>query len=293
MRMYINVRKHLVWCHNCGFSGSIINLIQDTQGVSYYEAVKIFRERADIQLLPASIKEEILSRLLSDVDISDLLASKESVPVPEESMLLSESSTLLARNCKKYLRTRHIHEEQILEHKLMYSYSGRYKNRLIVPMYELNQLKFWVARSIITGDRFKELSPDGDSSKYYEKGEVIFNIDVASMISGEVVLTEGYFDACMFQTSGASILGSHLTSQQHDLLLKYKPYINKLYIALDEDANKKSIDIAVQLSSDFPVFFCDIKDDPNKMGVRACRRAKRNATEYTTTSRLNRLFGRR
>ena len=108
--------------------------------------------------------------------------------------------------------------------------SGEYKNRIIIPIREFNEPKFFVGRAISSTSKLKEKSPSNESYQI-SKSQVIFNIDNASSIFNSVVLSEGIFDALSFGDVGCSLLGKRLSDDQLAILLDYKEYLtNGVYI---------------------------------------------------------------
>lgn len=288
-RFFVNVYTHLVWCHNCEYGVTLVKLLADLTGVSYREAYKIYKEHEGITHMPTSVKDEVFGVLCTN---NNAEIEKSAVPLPDYFSSLSGNKSHLGKLCRRYLHNRGVTDRQIDFHKFGFCYDGQYSGRVILPISIRKQIRFWVARSINKEEKFqKELSPSVLSYQY-GKTEVIFNLDQPAILYNYVVLTEGFFDALTFGDEGAGLLGKTLYDDQVALLLSYKDELsNGIYIALDEDAWRQSLDVAdVLFKAGFQTFLCKIRDDPNALGREGCIRAKKNAIEYSPLYRVKGLF---
>ena len=262
-RLYISLTTGQVYCHNCQFKGTVVNLIQYIEGISYHSAWERFNEIKGNIVLPESIKNDLEHRFFAK-NIPEI--HKRSVPLPEEFQLLSESNNFVAQRAKKYLYRRGITEQQIKKYHMGICATGQYANRIIIPIYQQKELKFWVARAMSSEAKLKERSP---SNLFYQygKSEVIFNLDNAVNTYHSAVISEGIFDALSWGNIGISLLGKILYDVQLNLLLEYKNQLTEgLYIALDADAEKDAMSMAGVLSEFFSVKMIHIPsefDDPN------------------------------
>lgn len=295
-RMYVNLETGKVYCHNCGYKGNIISLIQYVEGVSFSRANDIFKDIRGNLSLPENISKNLLENVFAEDLRKDLL--KRAIPLPEEFSLLNPQKTNIAtRRAVKYLHSRKITDKQIIEHKMGFCMSGEYKNRVIIPITENGDLKFWVARAISSDVKMKEKSPS-DEDYQISKSEVIFNIDRASKKYHTAVICEGIFDALAFGDVGVSLLGKSLYQEQLNILLDYRALLtNGLYISLDWDAKDKATEMAEKLSEYFDVKIINIPkegDDPNnylqKHGRKAMWKLIEDAEDYGEFSSIKRLF---
>lgn len=295
-RMYVNLETGKVYCHNCGYKGNIISLIQYVEGVSFSRANDIFKDIRGNLSLPENISKNLLENVFAEDLRKDLL--KRAIPLPEEFSLLNPQKTNIAtRRAVKYLHSRKVTDKQIIEHKMGFCMSGEYKNRVIIPITENGDLKFWVARAISSDVKMKEKSPS-DEDYQISKSEVIFNIDRASKKYHTAVICEGIFDALAFGDVGVSLLGKSLYQEQFNILLDYRALLtNGLYISLDWDAKDKATEMAEKLSEYFDVKIINIPkegDDPNnylqKYGRKAMWKLIEDAEDYGEFSSITRLF---
>lgn len=261
-RMYINTVSGLVYCHNCQYKGNIVRLVADV------EHIPVFMARQKIQSAAESPVEGSLSEYLLTKHIyaTPYTITKRSVKLPEEFKLLHNSSSCVANQAKRYLYKRGITAQQIESHGMGYCTSGEYDQRVIIPIVQEDQMKFWVARRFNTTVYPKEKSPH---SEFYQwkKSEVIFNLDTAVKTYNSLVICEGIFDALSWGNIGVALLGKTLYEPQLVSLLQYRDLITDgVYVCLDADATESTIKLATELSQYFETYVITIPeefDDPN------------------------------
>lgn len=295
-RMYVNLESGLVYCHNCGYKTNIIGLIQYVEGISFSRASAIFKDVKGNLMLPENISKDLVSNMFAEDLRKDL--SKRAIPLPKEYAPLNPRKTnIMTRRAIKYLNSRKITNKQIVDHKMGFCMSGEYKNRVIIPITENGELRFWVARAISPDVKMKEKSPS-DADYQISKSEVIFNIDRAAKKYHAAVISEGIFDSLSWGDIGISLLGKSLYQEQLNILLDYRELLTDgLYIALDWDARDKATEMAEKLSEYFDVKMINIPkedDDPNnylqKHGKKAMWKLIESAEEYGEFSSVKRLL---
>jgi DNA primase len=299
-RMYVNLSTHLVYCHNCNFSATFVKFIEELEGISYNAAVERYKEVKGSAYIP----EDVLMELHNNLFIGDVShnITKRAIPLPEEyvEMNFDNSRNPVMRNAIKYLMKRKISIRQMKQHGFGICTTGEYANRIIIPIKEFDDVKFFVARAIgSTVKGLKEKSPSNESYQI-SKSQVLFNIDHASAIFGSCVLSEGIFDALSFGDIGVSMLGKRMSDDQLAIILDYKEYLkNGVYIALDWDARKNALELAHQLYEYLPVYLIEMPKgnlekgfDPNdymrKFGKKAMYDLIDNAQEYDFSYHLKR-----
>ena len=123
-RLYINLDTGALYCHNCQFKGTIANLVQFTEGISYDEAKnKLNQIKTDIP-----ISTNLVQMLNQKFVIPEFKYDKRSISLPEEYQLLMSSQSIMAKQAIQYLYSRKITKNQILKHKMGICLSGEYKN---------------------------------------------------------------------------------------------------------------------------------------------------------------------
>lgn len=294
-RMYVNLNSHLVVCHNCGYSSNFIQFIMDLEGCNFVKAKERYTEIKGTSYIPEDICHFISQNLLS-LQMSTIMLKKRPIPLPDEYTVLSKSArNPIAKMTLNYLtKERGLSIQQIQDNKIGYCTSGQYHHRAIIPIYNNDDLQFWVARAITSTASRKELSPPNEPYEI-SKSEVIFNIHKSSLIHNSLVLSEGIFDALSYGTIGASLLGKRLSSEQFSVLMKYKSYLDCVYISLDNDAYKNATQIADVLCKHIPVKLINLSGgDPNDLLRKYGRKYLFNlidtAEEYDLSNKLQRKF---
>ncbi len=296
LRCFVNLENGKVYCHNCGWSTNIVGLIQYIEGISWSRANLIFKDIKGNFSLPERIsKEQFELMFLGDIR-GDL--NKRPIPLPEEYILLNpDSVNLVMKRAVKYLNKRGISNYQIRKHKFGFCMSGIYKNRVIIPITEGNDLKFWIARAISPSEYLKEKSPSNEDYQI-SKSEVIFNVEHAARKYHSIVISEGIFDALSWGDIGVSLLGKTLYQEQLNILLDYRELLTgEVFIALDYDAYDKATEMAEVLSEYFSVSIVNIPeeyDDPNnvllKKGKKYMAKLLEEAESYSEFSSIHRLL---
>lgn len=262
-RMYVNLSTGKVYCHNCGYSSDLTGLIQLVTGENYGKSLLILKDIQGNTFLPENVNEHLLSRMF----IGSIEPVKRGISLPDEYIPLNPYKTNLStKRAIRYLHSRGITDKQIVKHNFGFCIDGDYKNRIIIPIYMNEELRFWVARATNSVEKLKEKSPHNEDYQI-SKSEVIFNLDNAVRLNQSIVISEGIFDALSWGSIGISLLGKSLYKEQLNHILDYKDKITQgVYIALDYDAKKEAVNIAKQLSEYFDTFIVKIPkhlDDPN------------------------------
>lgn len=300
-RMYVNTESHMVHCFNCDYSSSFIQFIMDIEKISYSRAVERYKDIKETAYIP----DDILKELHKNIFIGDIEHSitKRPIPLPEEFIQLNFKTTnpTMKRAIRYLVKERGITIRQMKQHGFGICLSGEYKNRVIIPIKEFDETKFFVGRAISKNEKLKEKSPTNESYQI-SKSQVLFNIDRASAIFGKCVISEGIFDALSFGDIGVSALGKRMSDEQIAILLDYKDYLKDgVYLALDWDARKNATDLAKELYKYMPVHMINMPKgdmenglDPNEYFLRYGRKAMYklidNAEEYGFSNFLKRKF---
>ena len=129
--------------------------------------------------------------------------------------------------------------------------TGRWKFRIIIPIYYKGRLVSWTARSILSKDELKQLDIPRYKNLSIEESvinpkDIFFNLDNCTKDS--VVLTEGSFDVMRFGDNFICSLGTQLTQAQIRLLSER---FNKVYIMFDNEpeAQEKARKFGMQIAS--------------------------------------------
>jgi DNA primase len=163
---------------------------------------------------------------------------KQRIDLPEEFKTLSGKASILQRRARTYLKKRGVTPEDILKWRIGYIGSGDFSERIVFPSFNTEgYCNFFTARA------YAKKWPNylnGPGNK-----DIIFN-DLFVDWTQPVTLVEGVFDAIIAGDNAIPILGS--TLRKNSLLFqKIADKSVPVYLALDPDADKKSLQIAKSL----------------------------------------------
>ena len=160
-------------------------------------------------------------------------AAKERIFLPEEFVSLANKKTpITAAGAKSYLRKRGVSKQDIKHWKIGYCFSGSYEGRIVVPSFDTDgEVSYFIARSYNNAwPRYKNPPVDRD---------IIFN-ELMIDWDNDVNIVEGVFDAIVAGPNSIPLLGSTLR-EKSQILRKIVENDVAVYIALDEDAEKKAL----------------------------------------------------
>ena len=227
-KMSINISKNTYKCWIC-----------DSRGKNIYTLVRKFGNHFQKQ------KWQSFEENVDILDFDNIFEEKEEetiqrISLPKEFISLANKNLSLTANTPlNYLRKRGINSADILKWKIGYCEDGEYRNRIIIPSFNRDgNCNYFVARTW-TKDWLKYKNPPASKN-------VVFN---ELMINWEepIILVEGIFDAIIADNS-IPLLGSTLSA--HSRLFKaILTHSKQIYVALDQDAEKKALSIISALIS--------------------------------------------
>jgi hypothetical protein len=294
-RFFVHTTRKVVKCHNCDYANSVITFLADYFGISWNDALKIYREYDGYEIvLPDSIQDEIYQRLMEKPDIQ---VQKHIYPLPEEFILVEEAKGKTGRKVIDYLRSRGVTLDTCQRYFIGYCEEGHYANRIIMPDFEQGELIYWQARTILptpTNKAMKRLfrkvlNPSLDEWQIeqgmiaVDKSEVVSNIDFI-LEQGMAVLCEGKMDSYTIGDIGGCLHGKVLSDAQFMKLVTNKDKIQSIAVMLDGDALKNAVVIADRLYKHFDeVLICKLPSDqdPNQMGRRGVLECLNGAIPYS------------
>jgi len=185
----------------------------------------------------------------------------EAVNLPKEFKTFKSitSSNIIGRHALAYLKSRNITEEDILKYNIGYCKSGPYKNMVIIPSYDgEGRLNYFTGRSFEKDVKIKYKNPS--VSRDIIPFELFINWDIP------FILCEGPFDAIAIKRNVIPLLGKNIQSKLMKKIVMSS--VDKIYIALDKDAQKQALSFCEQLMNEGKeVYLVDMKDkDPSEMG---------------------------
>lgn len=164
-----------------------------------------------------------------------------------------------------YLASRGFDDMQRLldDYRLACCLTGKWKDRVILPLYQQGQLIAWTGRSLINPvNAPRYLSSDGDAIK-----RTVFNEDELSQGGKVLVLVEGPFDALKVDHYGKGLgvratcgFGTSLSMDQISILSQLKKRFGRIVVLFDHDAVEPSFQAAEWLGAEFGQLPDGIKD---------------------------------
>ena len=231
-RCYYIVKKDLIYCHNCGWSGNSIKWIQEVSGLSFKE---ISEEVRDYEILPLEdTKAVVKSSATLPQDCINILDRKQISFYDQDEIVCHITSFIKKRN----LFSARYRPKTLWVSLVDYTH----KNRLIIPFYnEDGQIVFYQSRSVFSSQTPKYLSKRNSQAS-------LFNLDNVDCDLDKLFIFEGPIDAC-FVKNGISITGIQENSnkcfsgKQEEQLLRYK-LLDKIWVLdsqwQDSASNKKT-----------------------------------------------------
>jgi DNA primase len=172
-----------------------------------------------------------------------------------------QQSDIIGRHALAYIKSRNISDEDVLKYNIGYCETGSYKNMIIVPSYDKNGiLNYFTGRSFEKEPKIKYKNPS--VSRDIIPFELFINWDLP------FILCEGPFDAISIKRNAIPLLGKNLQPQLMKKIIKSS--VDKIYIALDKDAQKQALKFCEQLLNEGKeVYLVDMKDkDPSDTGFK-------------------------
>lgn len=208
-------------CWNCNESGSFRKLYYLVKGEKYEENRYQRFDKIKEELKKKRIKEKIETKEKSrkvyyNGILKDCIGSNDDV---DSSYLKNYKKVLI-----NFYKDRCISEN----YKIFISYYGDYKDRIIIPIYDNENIIYFQARRI-----YKNMEPKY-KNPYFGKGNIILNKNNFDN-NKYIIITEGILDAYSVGEQGTSCLGLDLS----------KEYIDKI-------SNLTNIGIIVALDYDDP-----------------------------------------
>jgi DNA primase len=173
--------------------------------------------------------------------------------------LWKSSTDPLYRNAISYLKRRGIGSIDILRYSMGYCSSNGYSNRIIIPSYDADgKLNYFIARDMFPNSKFKYKNPP------MSKDTVCFEMFINW--NEPIVLCEGAFDAIAIRNNAIPLLGKFPSKTLVKRLVEKK--VEKIYVALDEDARKDAIKLSKFLMDyGIKTYLLEMKDkDPSELG---------------------------
>ena len=227
-KMSINVEKNVYKCWIC-----------DSRGKDVWRIVRKFGDTTDKRKWKSFSGDVDLNDSLYDSIFGIDVEEKQTIDLPEEFIsLANKKQSISSKRPMRYLADRGVTKKDIIRWKIGYCSHGEYKNRIIIPSFDKDgDVNYFVSRSY-SGDWMKYKNPDASKDVVFNE----LNIDWKD----KIFLVEGVFDAIKAGTDSVPLLGSTL-NENSKLFQKIVENDTAIYLALDPDAEKKSMHIIKSL----------------------------------------------
>jgi DNA primase len=227
-KMSINVEKNVYKCWIC-----------DSRGKDVWRIVRKFGDTTDKRKWKSFSGDVDLNDSLYDSIFGIDVEEKQTIDLPEEFIsLANKKQSISSKRPMRYLADRGVTKKDIIRWKIGYCSHGEYKNRIIIPSFDKDgDVNYFVSRSY-SGDWMKYKNPDASKDVVFNE----LNIDWKD----KIFLVEGVFDAIKAGTDTVPLLGSTL-NENSKLFQKIVENDTAIYLALDPDAEKKSMHIIKSL----------------------------------------------
>ncbi len=183
------------------------------------------------------------------------------VTLPEEfiSLVKPPINNLVAKKALSYLNKRGITKADITKYNIGFCEFGKFSNMIIIPSYDdKGNLNYFTARNFDKNSTLKYKNPD--VSRNIVGLELFINWNVP------IILCEGMFDAIAIKRNAIPLLGKTIQKSLMKKILNSS--VGKIYIALDKDAIKQSLNFCETLMNEGKeVYLVNLEDkDPSEMG---------------------------
>jgi len=229
-KMEINLRttvkRENFWhCWVCGAKGKTL--------LTLFKKVKASKSKIDeLNLLVVPTKK-------------DETVSSDILELPKEFISLSnitedKIAQIEAKHALNFLKKRNLTQNDVLKYNIGFCKDGTYGERVIIPSYdESGRLNYFIARSYKDSDRKYKNPPT--SAKDIIGWELFINWDAP------IILVEGIFDALTIKRNVIPLFGKVIHGKLMEKLVKSS--VDRIYIALDNDARRDALKQAEMLMS--------------------------------------------
>ena len=221
------------------------------------------------------VSPEILSQLTPLIKPNISIEESTSINIvelPPEYKTFNDS--IISRHALAYLKKRNITKSDIAKYNIGYCDYGLYKNMIIVPSYDSNgRLNYFTARSFEKEPYIKYRNPE--VSRDIIPFELFINWNLP------IILCEGPFDAIAIKRNTIPLFGKNIQSSLMKKIVTSK--VQKIYIALDNDAIEKALEFCeLLLNEGKEVYLVELKGkDPSEMGFEHFTKLIQNTSPLT------------
>lgn len=225
-KLQVNFNTYVYHCWTCDFKGR-----------SLFSLFKRLRATTDQISEMSTIVPS--GRLYTTDDMS--IADDVQLSLPSGFRPLWETSGLHPerKHAQLYLKRRGVLPEDIMRYNIGYCETGHFAGMVIIPSYDSDgQLNFFTGRAYRPGG-FTHVNPA------VSKNIVGFELHTTFQPDVPLVIVEGVFDAMAVRRNAVPLFGKYLLGQLRSKILTSG--VKQVYVALDADATKDSLDIVFEL----------------------------------------------
>jgi DNA primase len=215
-----NYQKYACW--SCGFKGAnLYNLFKEAN---------VPQNKLD-ELQPYLKVKRVYKKVESTT-------SQIELPKEYETFLDLSKDKIEGKRALSYLKSRGVTKHDILKYNIGYCSRGEYQNMIIIPSYNNSaNLNYFTARSFDKKAFTKYRNPE--FSRDIIPFELFINWDLP------IIICEGPFDAIAIKRNVIPLFGKNIQPELMKKIVTSK--VQKIYIALDDDAIKKSLEFCEKL----------------------------------------------
>jgi DNA primase len=221
-----------------------VNFTENSEGVNQWACWSCSKKGKSIKSLFKQVQVDAsyfqeLSKLVKNVSLNDVGEVKHAIlELPKEYKSFINNKDIIARHAFTYLKKRDITKQDILKYNIGYCNSGQYAKMIVIPSYDANgKLNYFTARSFEKDPYTKYRNPE--TSRDVIPFELFVNWDLP------IILCEGPFDAMAIKRNAIPLFGKNIQPSLMKKLVESK--VQKIYIALDNDAIKQALRFCEQL----------------------------------------------
>jgi DNA primase len=262
-RIYYNKRKNIGVCHHCGKNFRLVNYVMALEGICHIEATKRIKS-----------EETGYVRTEKEVLIPSLYVPKSTIEIADS---VEASDYCVSRGLTKEIIS-HFGLKFIPENETVDGRTHYVGKRIFIPILnEEGGFVFWQARDITGKAEMKYLFPRG-----VDKSQYIYNLHNVQRNSKYVILCEGIMDVYGWTKANkiaVALFGKYMSNAQYNLLVSYG--FETIYVALDQDALKYSIDIQKRLGQTSRIKFIQMERDSDEHSKYELDRIFGSSVEYS------------
>jgi DNA primase len=251
-KLEINLVTGQYHCWICNFAGkSIKSILRNLNAPKeYYNKVVEERKACSDETLNALFdtqkKEHIINVLPNDFQ-----------------SLTEYNKSIEYTHAMHYLKKRNVTEYDIYRYNIGYCTEGKYKNRVIIPSYDIDgNLNFFSGRDFFGTSWLKYVNCE------FNKNIIGFELTVD--FDNPIILVESPFNAITIKRNTIPLFGKTVSKKLYTRMMEKRT--KDVYICLDSDAGKDAIRIAerlIKLGITPYIVDLDGGKDPNEIGYDA------------------------